>query len=160
VNASQTVATTSFAGYASAGTTVALTPHISQDDYLRLVYTLTLNNFTGNQASANVPPPRQTNSINGEVVVPDGYTVIVGGLNRHDQTETVSKVPFLGDIPGLKYLFTNTSRTASESSLFVFIRPIILRDDRFQDLKYLSDWDLKKAELSAELPVSGPRLIR
>ena len=158
-NAMDTIATTSFGGYASAGTTVAVTPHISEDDYLRLIYSLTLNSFTG-QAGAGIPPPRQTNSIDSEVVVPDGYMVIVGGLKRHDTSETVTKLPLLGDIPVLGHLFRNTVLTDIETSLFVFMRPVILRDDSFGDLKYLSDWDLKKAEMPAEMPGSDPMLMR
>lgn len=158
VNASDTVATTSFAGYASAGTTVAVTPHISQDDYLRLIYSLTLNSFTG-QGAQGIPPPRQTNSVDSEVVVPDGFTVIVGGLKRRDKSETVTKVPLLGDIPILGHLFRSTTLTDVESALFIFIRPVILRDDRFLDLKYLSDWDLRQAEMPASLPPVEPMLM-
>ncbi len=159
VNASDTVATTSFAGYASAGTTVSVTPHISEDDYLRLIYSLTLNSFTG-AGAGGVPPPRQTNSIDSEVVVPDGFTVIVGGLKRQDITETVQKIPLLGDIPVLEHLFRNTTLTQVDSALFVFIRPVILRDDLFLDLKYLSEWDLRKAEIPPEMPSSEPMLMR
>jgi general secretion pathway protein D len=159
VNASDTVATTSFAGYASAGTTVSVTPHISEDDYLRLIYSLTLNSFTG-AGAGGVPPPRQTNAIDSEVVVPDGYTVIVGGLKRQDITETVQKIPLLGDIPVLEHLFRNTTLTQVDSALFVFIRPVILRDDLFLDLKYLSEWDLRKAEIPPEMPSSAPMLMR
>jgi general secretion pathway protein D len=154
------VSTTSFAGYASAGTTVAVTPHISEGDYLRLDYSLTLNSFTGTSASAGVPPPRQTNSIDSKVVVPDGHTVIVGGLKRQDLSDTASKIPFLGDIPGLGLLFSNVTKRTTESSLFVFIRPVILRDDQFKDLKYLSEIDSQSAELPSHLPTSRPMGIR
>jgi len=159
VNASDTVATTSFAGYASAGTTVAVTPQISEDDYLRLTYSLTLNSFTGAGAQG-IPPPRQTDTVDSEVVVPDGYTVIVGGLRRRDISETVQKIPVLGDIPGLKHLFRNVTLSDTESTLFVFIRPTILRDDEFLDLKYLSDWELRQAELPPEMPEGEPMLMR
>jgi len=158
INASDTVATTSFAGYASAGTTVAVTPQISEGDHLRLQYSLTLNSFTGS-GSANAPPPRQTDSIDSEVVVPDGYTVIVGGLKRHDESETVSKIPLLGDIPVLGHLFRHTVTTDATTSLFVFIRPIILRDDQFEDLKYLSDLDRRSARLPEEVPTSEAMLM-
>ena len=159
VNASDTVATTSFAGYASAGTTVSVTPQISEDDYLHLTYSLTLNSFTGS-GSQGVPPPRQTDSVDSEVVVPDGYTVVVGGLKRRDVSETVQKIPLLGDIPGLKHLFRNVTLTDTETTLFVFIRPTILRDDAFLDLKYLSDWELQRAELPPATPEPEPMLMR
>ncbi|HOF18821.1 MAG TPA: hypothetical protein PK082_07915, partial [Phycisphaerae bacterium] len=159
VNASQTVSTTSFAGYASAGTTITVAPHISEGDHLQLQYSLTLNSFTG-EGSTGVPPPRQTNTINSEVTIPDGYAVIVGGLTRKDVRQTSSHVPFLGDVPILKYLVGVEGKDSTQSTLFVFIRPIILRDDQFEDLKYLSSRDLEMAELSPQFPESSPLLMQ
>ncbi|MCX5655624.1 MAG: hypothetical protein NTY65_13380 [Planctomycetota bacterium] len=155
INASQTVSTTSFAGYASAGTTITVTPHIAEGDHLQLRYSVTLNSFTGHGA-AGIPPPRQTNVLTSEVTVPDGYCVIVGGLNRKNDSDTVTKVPLLGDIPILEFFFGLHNKQASQSTLFVFLRPIILRDDLFEDLKYLSERDLKVARLAPNCPVSKP----
>ncbi len=159
VNASDTVATTSFAGYASAGTTVSVSPHISEGDHLMLQYSLTLNSFTG-EGAAGIPPPRQTNTLSSEVTIPDGYTIIVGGLNRKDAAESISKLPILGDIPILEYLFSSRSKNRSENTLFVFIRPVILRDDQFEDLRYLSAQDRKLADLPEDAPTSEPMLMR
>jgi general secretion pathway protein D len=158
VNASQTVSTTSFAGYASAGTTVAITPHISEGDHLQLRYSVTLNSFTG-EGSHGIPPPRQTDTLTSEITMPNGSAVIVGGLKRKDVTQKSSKVPWLGDIPGLGRLFGLNSDTNKESTLFVFIRPVILRDDKFEDLKYLSDRDLEEAQLPPNAPRSDPLLM-
>ncbi|KKL61660.1 hypothetical protein LCGC14_2193080, partial [marine sediment metagenome] len=158
VNASDTVSTTSFAGYASAGTTLTVTPHISEGDHVQLQYSITLNSFTG-QGAAGIPPPRQTNTLSSEVTIPDGYAVIVGGLNRKDLVDTVSKIPLLGDIPILKYLFSSVTDSSSQNTLFVFLRPLILRDDQFEDLKYLSARDLKLAQLPSNLPISMPLLV-
>lgn len=160
VNASATVSTTSFAGYASAGTQVAITPHISEGDYLQLKYSVILNSFTGQESDSTVPPPRQTDTVDSEVTVPNGYAVIVGGLTRKDFSRTVQKVPFLGDIPILKYLVSAQNQQDHKSTLFVFIRPIILRDDKFEDLKYLSDRDLESAQLPPNFPCSEPIFVR
>jgi general secretion pathway protein D len=158
VNASDTVATTSFAGFVAAGTTITLTPRISQGDHLLLDYDFSLNAFTG-EATDNLPPPRQTNSIQSSVTIPDGYTIIVGGLTRSDHSRTRSSVPFLGDIPILGELFASSKLTDAKTTLFVFIRPIILRDDKFKDLKYLSDQNLARAELPSNFPNSAPMLM-
>jgi len=155
INASTTTDTTTFAGYASAGTTITVTPHISEGDHLLLDYALTLNSFTGDGA-AGIPPPRQTNSISSNITVPDGYTVVVGGLTREDTGETVSKIPLLGDIPLIKHLFRSITDNKAHSTLYVFIRPVVLRDDRFEDLKYLSDLDRDLAGLPADFPASEP----
>jgi len=159
VNASTTVATTSFAGYASAGTTVTVTPHISEGDHLQLQYSVTLNSFTG-EGSSDVPPPRQTNTVNSEITIPDGHAVIVGGLTRKDYAFTASRIPILGQIPIIEYLFSNRRETLSESTLFVFIRPVILRDDRFADLKHLSERALERAEMPPNYPTSEPMIMQ
>ncbi|NQU76336.1 MAG: hypothetical protein HQ546_08505 [Planctomycetes bacterium] len=158
VNASTTVATTSFAGYAQAGTSVSVTPHISEGDYIQLEYSVTLSSFTG-EGSAGIPPPRQENTINSKVTVPDGNAVIVGGLARKDSSESITKVPILGDIPLLGYLFSSRTKNAANSTLFVFIRPVILRDDQFEDLKYLSRSDRELARLPSDYPSSGPVIM-
>jgi len=160
VNASETVSTTSFAGYAEAGTTVTVTPHISEGDYVQLDYTVMLSSFSGDPDTTIAPPPRQTNDVTSQVTIPHGYAVIVGGLTRKDSTHSESKIPFLGDIPIIKYLFGTTDITNSQSTLFVFIRPTILRDDKFEDLKYLSESELASAELPPNLPASDPILMR
>lgn len=160
VNAFDTVATTSFAGYARAGTTISLVPHISDDDYLQLEYEVELSSFTGTGAGADgVPPPRLENSVQSEVTIPDGTTIVVGGLNASNFSETIDSVPILGQIPIIKYLFSNRRRDRSETSLFVFIRPVILRDDRFADLKFLSGDDMREAGLPSDLPHSEPLTI-
>lgn len=159
VNASDTVSTTSFGGFVEAGTTISVTPHISQSDHLSLEYSVSLNSFSGGGADG-IPPPRQTNSIESEVTVPDGHTVIVGGLRRTSNTKTIRAVPLLGEIPILKHLFSNESLDDSELTLFVFIRPVILRDDKFADLKYVSERPLIAADMPSNYPTSEPLIIR
>jgi len=159
VNASDTVATTSFAGFEDAGTTISITPHISEGDHLVLEYELTLSSFTG-EAGEGIPPPRQSNTVQSEVTIPDGHAIIVGGLSRTDTSDSKQSVPILGDIPLLEYAFSSRNANESVSTLFAFIRPVILRDDRFEDLKYLSQRDLKAAGLPGEYPDSEPLLVR
>jgi general secretion pathway protein D len=159
VNASTTVATTSFAGYATAGTSITLTPHISEGDHLQLEYTVSLNNFTGS-GSNGVPPPRQTDSVQSKITIPDGSTVVVGGLNSSNFSQGRQTIPFLGDIPFLRFLISQQNKTSGNSTLFVFIRPLILRDDQFQDLKYLSERDVASAGIPGDFPLSQPLLIR
>jgi len=158
VNASDTVATTSFAGFVSAGTTITVTPHISEGDHLSLEYSISLNSFTGSGVDG-IPPPRKTDSVQSVVTIPNGHTVIVGGLKRKDYSKTVNAVPLLGEIPILKHLFRNEIEDESEVTLFVFIRPIILRDDQFEDLKFLSKRDRIAADLPAEYPTSEPLVV-
>jgi general secretion pathway protein D len=159
VNASQTVATTSFAGFAEAGTTITATPTISDDNYLQLEYTVTLNSFSGG-GSEGVPPPRQTNEVRSRVTVPDGYTVIVGGLVSKNGSFEVNSIPWVENIPILRNLASLRTQSDSETSLFVFLKPVILREDKFKDLKFYSEIDLKKSELHSNFPVSRPLTIQ
>jgi type IV pilus assembly protein PilQ len=159
VNASQTVATTAFAGFAKAGTTISVTPHISEGDHLQLEFKVTLNSFTGS-GNNGVPPPRQTNEVESKVIVPDGHTIIVGGLNQKTNSTTTSGVPYLQDIPILGHFFGMQSRSNDCSSLFVFIRPLVLREDKFNDLKFLSSRDGHQAGVGDGLPSSQPVLLR
>ncbi|MEM1070705.1 MAG: secretin N-terminal domain-containing protein [Planctomycetota bacterium] len=159
VNASDTVATTSFAGFAEAGTTIQVTPRISDDDELQLDFIVTLNSFTGT-GSDGVPPPRQTNEVSSSVTIPDGYTVIVGGLNQKNESFDQDSIPFIEKIPALRALTSNTVKSNNQNTLFVFLRPIILRDDKFEDLKYLSDRDVRPSGLRKNFPSSQPLLVK
>lgn len=155
VNASQTVATTSFAGFAEAGTTITVTPHISDEDRLQLDFAITLNTFTG-AGSEGIPPPRQTDELTSQITIPDGHTLIVGGLNQGNRSHTYTGFPVLDRIPVVRELFGLTSGADARSSMFVFLRPVILRDDKFRDLRFLSDRDGKRACLEPNYPPFGP----
>ena len=158
VNASQTVATTSFAGFADAGTTIVVTPHISEDGHLQLEYKITLNDFVGTGGDG-IPPQRQTDEIESSVTVPDGHTIVVGGLKRRANAATVDSIPFIENIPILNILAMNRSKSRDDSSLFVFLRPVILREDRFEDLKFLSGEASGQACIQGDHPSSEPLLI-
>ena len=159
LNIGDTTSTTSFGGYVEAGTSIDLTPHISEADYLQLEYQVSLNSFSG-QSEDGIPPPRQTSALASIVTIPDGSTIIIGGLNATNQNETIDAVPILGQIPLLEYLFSARTDQNIQQTLFVFIRPVILRDDQFQDLKYLSDRDSRLAGLSPDEPDSEPMTVK
>lgn len=159
-NTFNTVSSTSFAGYAEAGTTITVTPHISEGDQLNLEYTITLNAFQANSGAATGPPPRQTDELESIVTIPDGFTIIVGGLNRSNHAVTLDSMPYLENIPLLRHLLSKTTSQMSGSSLFVFLRPVILRDDKFRELKYLSERDTRGANVNGTFPVSQPLLVK
>jgi type II secretory pathway component GspD/PulD (secretin) len=159
VNASTTVATTSFAGFAEAGTTIEVTPRISEDDHLVLDYAVTLNTFTGS-GGAGVPPPRQTDEVRSTVTIPDGHTVVVGGLNRSNLSYEYQGIPLLDKIPILKDLTGMTTKADKRTTTFVFLRPVILRDDKFRDLQYISDKSARCVEECPNIPGSSPMLIK
>lgn len=159
INASNVVSTTSFAGFAEAGTTVRVTPHISEGDHLQLEYNVTINDFTGT-AAPNLPPPRQTEQATSEITIPDGHTIIVGGLRRRRLNSDYQGLPIINNIPVLRLIQGIQSHDSQWETLFVFIKPIILRDDKFEDLRFLSDRDINQADIPGTYPYSEPVLIR
>ena len=156
-NASQAI--TSFGGQAEAGTSIVVEPHISEDDYLQLNYSIELSNFTG-AAREGLPPPSQSNSVDSTVTIPDGHTIVVGGLNTKNFRAAVDSIPGIDRIPILKYLFGSRTRSSTDTTLFVFIRPTILRDDKFADLKYLSGRAAERVSIPGDYPPSSPIPMR
>lgn len=66
-------------------------------------------------------------SINTNIVVPDGDTAVLGGLMKDEETEVVTKVPLLGDIPIIGWLFKSRSKKKNKVNLLVFLTPKIVR---------------------------------
>jgi len=64
-----------------------------------------------------------TKHIQTQVLVENGGTVVIGGIFEQNEREDVTKVPLLGDIPGVGNLFKTRTRTANKSELLVFISP-------------------------------------
>ena len=102
LDASSTQSLTSLGGMSQAGTSITVEPHISEADYLQLSYTIELSNFTGT-AQNGLPPPSQKNAVDSTVTIPDGYTIVVGGLTTKNFNAPSTRFPMLGDIPVLKY---------------------------------------------------------
>ena len=69
-----------------------------------------------------------TKHVKTQVMVENGGTVVLGGIYQQTERNTVSKVPLLGDVPVLGYLFRNTSRTSEKTELLVFITPKVVAD--------------------------------
>lgn len=159
VNASDTVATTSFAGFAKAGTQLTIEPHIAEGDHLEINYSLTVSSFTG-AGSGTIPPPRSSDTLSSTIRVPDGHTVIVGGLLTETLAESSSHVPLIGDVPVIGWLFGSRSQSRSKVRLYAFIRPTILRDEGFEDLKYVSLEDLDAAGVDDGFPPTRHQYMR
>lgn len=154
VNASSTVATTSFGGYVQAGTELAVIPHVSESDYLVLDYQITLNSFLDQAAGDELPPGRDTNLITSQATVPDGDTLIVGGLNYRNKREQYSRLPLLGDIPLAGRLFGRTTTSQDDIRLYVFITPKILRDSQFRDLRSISEQQRAESKEPSAYPTN------
>ncbi|MCA9303180.1 MAG: hypothetical protein KC996_03565 [Phycisphaerales bacterium] len=147
-----------FGGFVDAGTLFEVTPRISNGDHLTVEYKIELSSF-GDRSISDLPPPRNQNTLESVVTLPDGHTIITGGIRTSTETQSTDSVPLLGDLPLLGQLFRNDRESGGESTIFVFIRPTILRNNGFDDLRLLSEQDVTDAGLDPDFPQSEPMLM-
>jgi general secretion pathway protein D len=102
-------------------------PHISKDDMVLLEVRHKAEQLTG---ETRLGPTSSTRSFETRVVVHDQETVVLGGLTQDREAVTVTKVPVLGDIPLLGYLFKTTERTRRKTNLLVMLTPYIIKSRR------------------------------
>ena len=157
--ATNTVATTALGGTSDAGTSITVTPHILDADRLRLDYSISISSFVGESADPALPPPRQQNLLTSTAVVPDGYTVVAGGVEVESGSAASSRVPLLGDLPLLGALFRSDSQSRTRTRHFVFLRCNILRGG-FEELRHLSREAGQRAGIPGDDPILSPRVIR
>ncbi|MBN20628.1 MAG: type II secretion system protein GspD [Bdellovibrionaceae bacterium] len=93
-----------------------------------------------------------------EVVVADHDTVVLGGLIRDRQDEIEAKVPLLGDIPVLGWLFRSTTRTSQKTNLLLFITPHIIR--QYEKIRAILDKKLKERDDFIQKNVGGEDRLR
>lgn len=157
---SNTSTISSFGGTEDAGTTISVKPQIAQGDHLILTYSINLSSFVGTSAGAGLPPPKQQNGVDSVATIPDGHVVVVGGLELFSDSKGTSQIPGLGDIPLLGEAFKNRTKNVSRTRFYVFIKASVLRNQRLEDLKYLSTIDAASMSVSDGFPVVKPRIIR
>lgn len=87
------------------------------------------------------------------VFVADGDTVVIGGLIRDKTDNTVSKIPLLGDIPLLGWLFRSTTKSSAKSNLLIFITPHIMR--QYEKMRMVLDRKLKERDDFIEKNAGG-----
>ena len=132
------------------GITIVLTPtiHHSMDedelDEIDGFVTLQSNiTFDTPKEGADDRPLVDRRHVENEVRVPDGETIILGGLRKKSMREKKDKMPFLGDIPGIGKLFSSSKLVDSNTEMFIFITPKIVLDPKEQ-LQQMRIEELKK----------------
>lgn len=157
--------TTSFGGTQDAGTTIDVRPQIAEADHLVLDYSLSLSSFVGAAPASGLPPPRQQNNVSSNATIPDGHTVVVGGIELVSDGRNTSQVPYIGDVPVVGELFKVRDNSNSRQRFYVFIRASVLRDQQLNDLKYMTDVAIRENGLKAVgitdgFPSMQPRIVR
>jgi type II secretory pathway component GspD/PulD (secretin) len=80
----------------------------------------------------NTSPTFNRRSIVTQAAVPSGYTLVLGGLESDNNTHNMTKVPFIGDVPGLGWLFRSDNKNLTKDTILIFVTPTIIRDADFQ----------------------------
>ncbi|MDR2016923.1 MAG: type IV pilus secretin PilQ, partial [Burkholderiales bacterium] len=73
-------------------------------------------------------PSIDTKNVATQISVNNGDTAVIGGIYEEEILNDVDKVPYLGDIPLLGYLFKTTGRTSNKTELLVFLTPRIVKE--------------------------------
>lgn len=107
----------------SAPLTLGVTPSINPDNRISLELNIAKSTIT-NATTGSL----DTNTVRTSVIVENGGTLVIGGFARESEVQTQERVPFLGDLPYVGFLFKTTSKNQSRSELLVFITPRIVNE--------------------------------
>ena len=111
------------------GVKLAVTPLTGGNGEITTTIAPEVSNITEQDAQTGLPV-LSTRNANTTVRVKDGETIVIGGLVLNQEQVTNRKIPVLGDIPFLGYLFRSRSRSATQTELVVFVTPHILIDGK------------------------------
>ncbi len=108
------------------GIKLKVTPQINEGDSIQMNIDQEVSNVLGANGAVDVRFAKR--QITTSVMVQDGQMIVLGGLMDDRAQESISKIPWLGDIPYLGTLFSYTSTSKEKKNLMVFIKPTIIRD--------------------------------
>jgi general secretion pathway protein D len=119
------------------GVTLEITPQVMENDLIRLEIKQELTAIAENVAqtigsgTASIPvgPTTTKRSMETTTIAKDQQTIVIGGLVRDNITISERKVPLLGDIPFLGWLFKFQSQQIEKLNLLVFLTPTLVRDE-------------------------------
>jgi type II secretory pathway component GspD/PulD (secretin) len=123
--------------YTNLGTILEVTPRISANNTINLHVVPTVSDLGGTitktvSGEINQADFFDIRRIDTRVLIPSGNTLVMGGLVADNSTDGNTKVPILGDIPGLGWLFRQESKAQNKKDLLIFITPTIVQDEDFQ----------------------------
>ena len=110
--------------------TLRFTPQVTEGNLVRLNVHQEITNLVEDQApeiTTSIGPTFTKRSVRNTVLAESGRTVVLGGLIGTSQSNGITKVPLLGDIPGLGWLFKRSSVTERKTNLLIFITPKIIK---------------------------------
>jgi general secretion pathway protein D len=119
------------------GVTLEMTPQVLDEGLIRIevkqeitaIAESVAQTIGSGTASVPVGPTTTKRAMETTTVAKDGQTLVVGGLVRDNVTMNERKIPFLGDIPWLGWLFRFQSKQSEKLNLLVFLTPHLIRDE-------------------------------
>jgi type IV pilus secretin PilQ/predicted competence protein len=133
LNFNEQAATAVFGGFQDKkfGNTLIVTPSINKDNFVTLKVKPEISNKVGDStfvfAGATVSSPIiDTRTLESNVLIRSGDTLAIGGLLQDEVAKARNKVPFIGDVPVLGYLFQNHLNSRVKRNLLVFVTPTII----------------------------------
>jgi general secretion pathway protein D len=114
--------------YKDVSTKLTITPHINQANTLRLEISTEIVKLKEKDSADKFRPTTYKRTAETTVIINDNDTVVIGGIIGQDATESEWKVPLLGDIPLLGWLFKTHTTTSVKTNMFIFITPHIIRN--------------------------------
>ena len=133
LNFNEQTATAVFGGFQDKifGSTLVVKPSINKDNFVTMSVKPEISNRIGDQtfnfAGAAVSSPIiDTRTLEANVLIKSGCTLAIGGLLQDQTTKATTKVPILGDIPILGYLFQEHLNARNKRDLLIFVTPTII----------------------------------
>ena len=133
LNFNEQTATAVFGGFTDKlfGNKLLVRPSVNKDNFITLSVKPEISNKVADQSftfagAAVTSPIIDTRSLDSNVLIKSGDTLAIGGLLQDEVTKGRSKVPILGDLPGLNYIFTERLNARTKRNLLVFVTPTII----------------------------------
>ena len=112
------------------GVLLKVTPHINTSGLVTFDLTLELSNAATTALAGSTDIRIFQRKANNSMVVQDGQSVLIGGLINEQEEDSITKVPFLGDIFLIKHLFRYKSKTKKKNELILLITPRVIRNSQ------------------------------
>ena len=115
------------------GVKLTMTPHIIPDGIVQLELEPSIEAVTDKGVSTDYAPTISKRKVKTTVMVEDGKTIVIAGLMRNDKAEIKKKIPLLGDIPLLGWLFRWNSTEEKKTNILIFVTPTVISDSASAD---------------------------
>lgn len=128
------------------GLMLRIRPTINENGTVKLSVSQEASSIDTATQNNQYGPSTSKRSVESTVLVEDGSIIMIGGLLQDSYSNSIDKVPVLGDMPVVGNLFKSESRSRNKTNLMIFLRPVVMRDgessealamDRYQEIRAL-----------------------